>query len=132
LYPIEKLARTCKLIEIDENEPYTATPTAYENQVNYNIPLSSGIGYYYFWVWYKDKKMWADQLIETYFSNPAYNEYPVVGVSWQQASAYCDWLNRSSSYPIYGETKYYYRLPTAAEFEYCQNFQNIKKTKEGR
>jgi formylglycine-generating enzyme required for sulfatase activity len=78
-------------------------------------------------VWYKDKQLWADQLIETYFSNPAYNEYPVVGVSWQQASAYCDWLNRNSSYPIYGETKYYYRLPSAAEFEYCQNLQNIKK-----
>ncbi len=29
--------------------------------------------------------------VEYYFRHPAYNEYPVVGVSWVQASNYCTW-----------------------------------------
>jgi len=29
--------------------------------------------------------------VETYFRHPAYNEYPVVGVNWLQASDYCLW-----------------------------------------
>lgn len=31
-------------------------------------------------------------LAETYFRRPEYDYYPVVGVSWLQASRYCDWL----------------------------------------
>lgn len=29
--------------------------------------------------------------VEYYFRHPAYNEYPVVGVSWVQAANYCTW-----------------------------------------
>ena len=29
--------------------------------------------------------------VEYYFRHPAYNEYPVVGVSWVQANNYCTW-----------------------------------------
>jgi gliding motility-associated lipoprotein GldJ len=32
-----------------------------------------------------------DPYVTTYFRHPAYNEYPVVGVSWRQASDYCLW-----------------------------------------
>ena len=37
------------------------------------------------------------------------NEYPVVGVSWFEAAAYCSWIS--------AETGALYRLPTEAEFE---------------
>ncbi len=33
----------------------------------------------------------TDILSENYFRNPAYSEYPVVGVSWLQANEYCKW-----------------------------------------
>ncbi len=33
----------------------------------------------------------AQLLTETYLRHPAYNEYPVVGVSWVQANTYCKW-----------------------------------------
>jgi len=33
----------------------------------------------------------AELLTETYLRHPAYNDYPVVGISWVQANEYCKW-----------------------------------------
>lgn len=41
-------------------------------------------------VWYN--KMSRNDYSETYFRSPEYDYYPVVGVSWTQASRYADWL----------------------------------------
>ena len=41
-------------------------------------------------VW-REKLAYNEPLIETYLRHPAYRNYPVVGVSWIQASDYCLW-----------------------------------------
>ena len=39
-----------------------------------------------------DNKLSRNDFSETYFRSPEFDYYPVVGVSWSQASKYCDWL----------------------------------------
>ncbi len=65
-----------------------------------------------------------DPMVLTYFSHPSYDNYPVVGVTWEQANAYANWKTKiyaasKEMSKVPGNAKYTFRLPTEQEFEYA-------------
>jgi gliding motility-associated lipoprotein GldK len=63
-----------------------------------------------------------EPMTQNYFWHPAYDDYPVVGVSWKQATAFTIWRTQylnSFLHEVGGSSVNKFRLPTESEWEWA-------------
>lgn len=82
-------------------------------------------------VWISDFMMsYNEPMRDYYFVHPAYNDYPVVGVSYLQATMYCQWYSDAYGQREKDEYQIVYRLPSEMEWERAASVLAEKRSKK--
>jgi formylglycine-generating enzyme required for sulfatase activity len=74
-------------------------------------------------VWIRDYTFsYNEPLTQKYFSHVAYDDYPVVGITWKQAKAFCQWRTKQMNNfqeMVKNPGVMDYRLPSEIEWEFA-------------
>jgi len=74
-------------------------------------------------VWIRDfSYSYNEPMTKRYYSHPAFGNYPVVGVNWNQATVFCEWRTQYLNANLEKQkkaTESDFRLPTETEWEYA-------------
>lgn len=67
---------------------------------------------------WRDRQAYNEPFVEYYFRHPAYDNYPVVNISYEGAQMYCKWLTEKMA-KVCKNLKADFRLPTREEWIYA-------------
>jgi len=82
-------------------------------------------------VWISDFQMsYNEPMRDYYFVHPAYDNYPVVGVSYLQATMYCQWYSAENGQKEKEDYRIVYRLPSELEWERAASVVAEKRSKK--
>ena len=74
-------------------------------------------------VWIRDfSYSYNEPMTKRYFAHPSFDNYPVVGVNWMQASAFSEWRTHYLNSFLISKNRVQesdFRLPTEAQWEYA-------------
>ena len=74
--------------------------------------------------------LWNEAWSDYYFVHPTFNNYPVVGVSYLQATLYCQWYSDAYGQKERAEYQIVYRLPSELEWERAASVVAEKRSKK--
>ena len=100
-------------------DKYEVTNLAWREYLNWNLIVFGGFAdkKHLITALLPDTTVWRDEMaynepyVNHYFRHSAYSFYPVVGVSWEQAMAYCQWRTDRVNEQILTHGKFIKMLP---------------------
>lgn len=120
--------KICDTLYFDEAEVTNCSWQEFENwtKVKYGANSNEHISTLPDTLVWRQNNSSNEPYVQYYYRHPAYKDYPVIGISYVQAIAYCKWRTERVMENVclskkYSALNFEYRLPTKQEWEFASN-----------